>query len=416
MVRDAGQARQELRIRECSEFLPARDAPAFRQDGTYLVVGALGKAGETVCRELGRRYRAKLIILSRRPPERAREILRRIEAAGASVEYHSVDVADIAALKNEIDVIRTNGTVINGTIHIAIEVVDGRIITKDSSEFTATIGPTVSGTMNLDEVLAGAELDFFMVFSSVTSFGLKGASDYAYSTAFQNAMIRDRNRLVEKGARKGRGIAICWGQWQIDGASREGVMSDHVPKLKEVGMDVIDPTSAFRVMELALKDPREVSAYIAVSDKAKVLRMLGIESTPAVDPHALPEKAVRPFDDVERANSVIRLPETSKPPAPRIKTKRVELPHKPLATPLQRAAPTPVTASERVLINMEKVLGVKRESIDPDRCFQDYGLDSLTAVQLTTALEKEFGRYVPPSWLTEYSNISALSQKIAATT
>src|SRR5205814_7751761 len=92
MVRYAGEERFELQVRESLDGMPASPPAEFRKGATYLMVGALGELGELICCELGRRFRSRLIIFSRRSAEAARESLARIEAAGAVVVYRSVDV------------------------------------------------------------------------------------------------------------------------------------------------------------------------------------------------------------------------------------------------------------------------------------------------------------------------------------
>jgi acyl carrier protein len=70
-------------------------------------------------------------------------------------------------------------------------------------------------------------------------------------------------------------------------------------------------------------------------------------------------------------------------------------------------------ALERILAKVEKVLGLKAPAIDCDKPFQDYGLDSILAVKLTSALEKEFGCPVSPAWLVEHSTVNALTDRLS---
>lgn len=40
----------------------------------------------------------------------------------------------------------------------------------------------VEGTINLDELTASEPLDFFLLFSSMAAFGIRGSCDYGYSS------------------------------------------------------------------------------------------------------------------------------------------------------------------------------------------------------------------------------------------
>ncbi len=97
---------------------------------------------------------------------------------------------------------------------MARRVADAPIFKKSFQEFSETMSVKVQGTLNIDAVTAGESLDFFLIFSSTAAFEIKGSTGDAYSTAFQNAFTRYRNRLVEQGKRTGLSRAICWGQFE----------------------------------------------------------------------------------------------------------------------------------------------------------------------------------------------------------
>jgi aryl carrier-like protein len=78
-------------------------------------------------------------------------------------------------------------------------------------------------------------------------------------------------------------------------------------------------------------------------------------------------------------------------------------------------------AASRPLVELigesaERVLGVPRGALEPDRALQDYGLDSITAMQLATRLEQQLGTTVQPSWFVEWPTCAALAEKLAGGT
>jgi acyl carrier protein len=57
---------------------------------------------------------------------------------------------------------------------------------------------------------------------------------------------------------------------------------------------------------------------------------------------------------------------------------------------------------------------LKLKSLSASRPFQDYGLDSISAMVLATRLEKKLKRELPPQWLIEFPTVDALSRHLVA--
>src|SRR6185369_16457406 len=72
------------------------------------------------------------------------------------------------------------------------------------------IGAKVKGALVLDAVLRGTRLDFFVVFSSVSSIlGLPGQVDYTAANAFLDAFVR---RVLSRDGT--RAVSINWSAWR----------------------------------------------------------------------------------------------------------------------------------------------------------------------------------------------------------
>jgi len=472
MVRFSKGERFELQADEIIESKPHNERVTFREKATYLMVGALGEMGQLICQELGRQYQARLVIFSRRSEDAVKENIAQIEKAGASVIYRSVDILNKQALKKEMRLLKKDGAVINGVIHMARRVSDAPIIRKSFREFSDVMSAKVQGTLNIDAVTAKEPLEFFLMFSSVAAFGIKGSPDYAYSTAFQNAMARYRNRLTEQKKRQGRSLAICWGQWEVDGGIDPEKMPDRLNTMRQMGMDFVDVPSAMVIMDLSLKSQSDVVGFVAVTDKQQVVQTMGfgqptshseseidskieafekgelskrefIEFLDTLTEGDLPDhsqrriiQAIRQFErkktgrfgaafsqsgngfnlahehrpSSDTLDSPVReVPEIKKPE----QGSQQNLTSQSSGTGQQEAKQGGQEITEQMIIdNMEKVLGIKKDTIDLDKPFQDYGLDSITAIQLTAALEKKLEVSIPPNWLIEYPTISTLTEKL----
>ncbi|NKB61133.1 MAG: SDR family NAD(P)-dependent oxidoreductase [Gammaproteobacteria bacterium] len=69
-----------------------------------------------------------------------------------------------------------------------------------------------------------------------------------------------------------------------------------------------------------------------------------------------------------------------------------------------------VDIREAVIESFAEVL--KLQEIDDNQSFQDYGLDSISAMQLATRLERKLDREIPPQWLIDYPTVSTLAEHL----
>src|SRR5262249_8701331 len=154
----------------------------FRRNGAYLISGGFGPVGKLLCNELARRYHAHLIILSRSAlDEERKRLIAAIEAAGGTVTYLGADVADTDSLKTAFAEIEQRVGLLHGVIHMARTVEDDLIVNKSWESFVRVTAAKMRGTLNLDWMTASQPLDFFVLFSSMGAFGIRGSADYGYS-------------------------------------------------------------------------------------------------------------------------------------------------------------------------------------------------------------------------------------------
>jgi len=201
----------------------------FRKKGVYLITGGLGKLGLAIARHLAREYQATLILASRTrlpPRDGWKEFLRNcersskaassierileIEALGSEVLVASVDfgnLQEVAALAMHY---RRSLRKINGIIHAA-GVVDHRLF----EEITPTSALEVmkskmNGTVNIDEAFSKDDLDFLILFSSLsTTLPTLGMTEYTSANAFMDAFATRPRRST------GRLIAVNWDRWIV---------------------------------------------------------------------------------------------------------------------------------------------------------------------------------------------------------
>ncbi len=446
MIHYRNGKRLELQINEATDYQMKNNSVAFRQNATYLMVGALGAIGELLCQELGRAYKARLVILSRRTLDKARPILKRIEAAGASVIYRSVDILDASKLSDEIGALRSTGVEIHGVIHMARCVLDAPILKKTFLEFSDVMAAKVEGLLNIDAATAKDPLDFFMVFSSMAALGIKGSPDYAYSAAFQNAMMRYRNYLFDQGKRLGRSLAICWGQWEVDGAVALEKMSERLEQLRRSGVDVISSSSSLDLINMVLTNKQDVVGLLAINDKQKFCRLMGFEGDGNSINEELMLSKVEAFERgelsklefarflktlhdndcsdfmVKRIVKAIQninhsSEKSEKHTSNLIEDSNIVLQKTPLLKTHQdhsiEQKEFEAVVTENVLEGIEQILKIKKDNFNSKRSFQNYGLDSISAMQLSIVLEKDLQFPISPNWFLEYPSLNQLVHKIS---
>lgn len=210
-----------------SETIQEHD-PRLRQQGVYLITGGLGGIGYEMAKELAKNYHAKLVLTNRTPlpaknewSEWLREHdandaisnnirkIKELESLGANVLVQSGDVTDVDRMREIISEAESQFGSIQGLVHAAGIVKDGLIQMKSQADIEDVFAAKVYGTLVLDELFAGKNLDFMVLFSSnSTVIAPVGQIDYVAANAFLNSYARQRNHREQ-----GYTLALNWGVW-----------------------------------------------------------------------------------------------------------------------------------------------------------------------------------------------------------
>lgn len=214
-----------------------RSAP-LRRDGVYLITGGLGDLGLELAEHLAKTVSANLVLIGRSPmpprnewdqwlrsheeEDRTSRIIRKLracEASGGNVLLAPADLTDVKRMRAVIAEARKRFGAIHGVIHAAGTLDDGLIQLKTRASALGVLAPKVHGTLVLGEVLDGQPLDFFVLFSSISSLlGLQGQVDYTAANAFLDAFASSRSARCG-----GATVAINWSAWQHVGMAAKTV-------------------------------------------------------------------------------------------------------------------------------------------------------------------------------------------------
>ena len=198
-----------------------------RPEGTYLVTGGLGALGLRVARWLVEQGARRLVLVARRglpgreawdglaqddPAHTPVEAIRELERLGATVIAASADVGDPARMAALFDQVRGLLPPLRGVIHAAGVVTPLPLRDTALEALDAVLRPKVAGTWVLHRLTRELPLDFFVVFSSISSvWGSSELAAYAAANQFLDAFAhaaRASGRPV---------LSINWGPWQGEG-------------------------------------------------------------------------------------------------------------------------------------------------------------------------------------------------------
>ena len=238
-------------------LLPKR-APAPRRDGTYLVTGGLGGLGLATARWLAGRGAGQIVLTARSEPSAEQMAAVAALGDGSSVRIARCDVGDRAALEAMVSEIMASELPLRGVFHAAGVLDDGTLDGQNQARYAKVAGAKSSAAWWLSELTSGAQLDFFVLFSSISSvFGSPGQANYSASNAFLDGLAtwrRAHGRVA---------TSIAWGGWDEVGMA---VKLDEKTRARaaQVGLGLLQPQKALAAMEDALAADVDQAVIMAV--------------------------------------------------------------------------------------------------------------------------------------------------------
>ncbi|KAI5864836.1 hypothetical protein GGS23DRAFT_465969 [Durotheca rogersii] len=184
---------------------PRENVRFLRTDATYLVAGGTGGLGREIARWMVDNGAHNILLLSRSGldgNDKARELTDECAARGARVKVAKCDTRSTEDLSRVVREARE----VDGMPPVR-GVINGAMILRDSlfenmafADWEAVTSTKLASTWNLhNEFLAAAvePLDFFVLLSSASGIsGNRGQSNYAASSAFQDAFARYRREAL----------------------------------------------------------------------------------------------------------------------------------------------------------------------------------------------------------------------------
>ncbi|WP_186032535.1 SDR family NAD(P)-dependent oxidoreductase [Burkholderia gladioli] len=377
--------RRQRRHLELSQ--PGGDVPAWPAGTVALITGGLGGIGYRVAESIAASGPGTTLLLcGRSEPADAAARLGALRAAGANAEFVRTDITDAAATEALVAGIVARHGRLDTVIHSAGIVRDNFVIRKNASELHAVLAPKVAGLVNLDAATRSLPLRELIVFSSVSgAFGNAGQADYACANAFMDAFAAWRATRVAAGERSGRTLSIGWPLWAEGGMRVDAAVE---AKLRRDGLAPLDTASGLAVLARCRQLPPELTQVVVLAgDAARLRARHGLAAAAIGTAASAPNRAPNPAPNPASLSSV------------------------PGGQDATRAASAALLADEalrHVKRQLAAVIRLPVERIDEDASFEEYGIDSVMAVELTDRLERACGP-LSKTLLFEYQSVRDLT-------
>lgn len=362
------------------------DHVSLHADATYLITGGLGGLGLKLAGWMVQRGARHLVLAGRSGASAsAREVISGMETAGAEVRVVAADVSDPEQVAQVLAEITATMPTLKGVVHAAGIIEDALLRQCDQDRFPRVLAPKVQGAWNLHTHTLDSPLDFFVLFSSISSvLGSTGQGAYAAGNSFLDALAHQRRALGL------HGLSINWGPW-----AEVGMAASRADDFARQGVGSIQPEAGLRVFErLLLEDatqvgvlpvrwPQFISTFSSSQERELFLSDF-LDETEPQQGHAVVE-----HDGEDTSPLVEQLTE---------------------ALPSERFA----ILSARLQSDTCRVLGLPPATqLDVTQGFFDLGMDSLMIAELMNNLQKAIARQFPLAMMFEHSNIEALTRYLS---
>jgi acyl carrier protein len=355
------------------------EATPLSPDGAYLITGGLGGLGLATAEWLVRDGARHLVLIGRNchPGAEVRQVIERLERAGAEVLLRKADVSREQDLCDVLDELVRRGLPLKGVVHAAMVLEDSILLNLDEDRLMRVLAPKALGAWNLHRKTRGSPLDFFVMYSSVTGIaGNPGQASYCAANAFLDALAHSR-KATGKPA-----LSVGWGGISDAGYLRS--RPETVKHLAHVGIATMPSSTALAMLRRLLR--RDHAHFIAGPlDFRAWHRRLPAEH--AVFSYFLGEEASETEARPQTENYLEKLQSLER-------EKR------------------PAFVRDFLVALLSQVLGVPASKIDPDKPMVAQGLDSLMAVELRQRVKDEMRTEIAVMEVLQGQTLAALAARL----
>ncbi len=229
--------------------LPTPKKSLFAPDCSYLITGGLGGFGVTIAHWIIENGGRNIILVSRQGTKTpgAQETVLKLENAGGKILVAAVDICDPDEVDNLMLQIKKEMPQLKGIFHAAMVIDDGIITQLNRKRVQKVTAPKIYGSWNLHNATRQLKLDYFVLFSSISSLiGNPGQGSYVAANFFLDSFAAYRRALQLPA------IAINWGALaEVGFVARNQTVSN---LLARKGLDGMQPAMAMQALGKILNE------------------------------------------------------------------------------------------------------------------------------------------------------------------
>ncbi|KOX24005.1 hypothetical protein ADK67_19355 [Saccharothrix sp. NRRL B-16348] len=337
-----------------------------RAGAAYIVTGGTRGLGLEAARWLADAGAGRVVLGGRGDlaPD-AGAVLAAIQATGCGVEVVRGDVADPGTARR---LVAAAGEGLRGVLHTAVVLDDAPLSAMTDEKLARAWHPKVTGLLNLHHATDGLPLDWFAVFSSMSSMlGNVGQANYATAGSWVDAFARWRH---DRGLPT---LSVDWGAW-----GEAGRATDFAAR----GFDTLSTADGFVALTALLRHQR-VNTGVFDYQPEVLFRAF---------PHALDSPLLADL----RTGEAARRDPTS-------------------ALDLRNEQPGPARermVRDAVVHTLAALLGTQPSAVAAHAKFTDLGLDSLLAVAFTRRLHVDLDVALTPAEVWAHPSPAELADHI----
>lgn len=358
----------------------------FDGNGSYLLVGGLGGLGKSLSQWMVDHGARSLVYLGRSAgkSEADHDFFRDLESQGVTIAAVQGSVADLREVQRAAE---ASDKPIKGVLQMTMVLCERMFVEMSHEDWMATVTPKVDGTRNLHEATKDLNLDFFVLFSSLSCIiGQPGLANYAAANCFLNAFVQYRHSLGLPASSIDIGLVQDVGYV----ANNANLLS----RFRTTGMYGIGEKELFDALHLAIKQSqptqgqseRALDAFTCPSTFA-----LGLRSTiPLSDPSNRvawkSDKRMATYRNMRSTN-----PTTSAQPTTQSSRLTSILQAYPTDPSILDSKETPTILAEAIGLKLLDFLMKPPEELDLGVNLDQAGMDSLVAIEMRNWWKSAFG-------------------------
>jgi acyl transferase domain-containing protein/NAD(P)-dependent dehydrogenase (short-subunit alcohol dehydrogenase family)/acyl carrier protein len=353
---------------------------AVRPDASYLVVGGTGAIGLATAEALVKRGARDIVLAGRRglaalEDEAGKARLAAMRHRGAEVSGEILDACDGRAVAALIGAFGKSRPPLAGVVFAAGEADQCPVEELDDERFRRVAGAKIEGLWNLHSATLDPSIDFFLISASIAGiWGGTGNVHYGAANAVCDRIAQSRS------ARGLPTLSVDWGPWQ-----GSGVAAEVTEQLRRHGLNPLPGARAARV-QLDMLGSGASQLVIADIEVERFTALMAMRGLPSL---------LRSLDAPAEADAIgeesLRGELEALPPAQR-----------------RHAVGRHVETTIRQVLRIQEAVAVRH-----DAPFQSLGMDSLTAIEMSDALQRLLGLKLPKTIAFDYGTIEALARKLS---